>query len=149
MKYSSISLEDISSCAKIFCEVFNNPPWNENWVLSSAIPRLKETFEHPGFFGLKADSDSKIVGFVMGYTETWHEKKHYYLKEMCVIPEKQRRGIGSSLLDELKKHLIYRQGSNIYLLTLRDSQAQSFYAKNGFYVSDTMIVMGLSLKPSQ
>ena len=83
----------------------------------------------------------------MGYIESFDSGGDFYLKEMCILPEKQMQGIGTALLDQLKAHLIGRGARKLYLLTSRDGLAARFYEKNGFYTSDKMIMMGHWLKP--
>jgi aminoglycoside 6'-N-acetyltransferase I len=146
MKYETIQPDDLTSCAEVFVEVFNGPPWNEAWSVPSASPRLTEISGTPGFTGLKVLSGGLMVGFVMGYVESFDTGGDFYLKEMCILPEMQRQGIGTDLLDQLKAHLIETGARKLYLLTSRDGPAARFYEKNGFYTSDKMIMMGHWLK---
>lgn len=142
MDCALVQPDDLAACAKVFVEVFSAPPWNEDWAASAALTRLTEIARTPGFVGLKATSDGRLVGFAMGYTETLADRTDYYLKEMCVLPAMQGRGGGTALLEELKGRLAAMGVGKIYLLTRRDAPAAGFYAKNGFYVSDRMIMMG-------
>lgn len=66
---------------------------------------------------------------------------------MCVKGQHQGRGIGTVILEELEDHLIQMDVSKVYLLTARDSSAEAFYNKRGFYASPKMIMMGKYLKP--
>ena len=148
-QYADISIDDLSECAAIYSEVFNSPPWSESWSNDLALARLKETFETPGFMGLKVISDDKIVGFIFGYIETYDSGGDYYLKEMCVSSLMQRQGLGSSLVKELKSRLIDAGARKLYLLTARGDSAALFYEKNGFYISEKMIMMGHWLSPNE
>ena len=149
MKYEAIQTDDVTTCAEVFAEVFNNPPWNEDWPVPSALSRLTEIAGTPGFVGLKVVSDGCMLGFVMGYTESFDTGNDFYLKEMCIIPEMQRQGIGTALLDELRIRLIAAGVRKVYLLTSRDGPAARFYEKNGFYTSEKMIMMGHWLRPKE
>jgi ribosomal protein S18 acetylase RimI-like enzyme len=111
------------------------------------LHRLTEIAGIPGFVGLKVIAESHMIGFAMGYTESFDRGGDFYLKEMCVLPQKQRQSIGTALLDQLKTHLIQAGARKLYLLTERGGFAAQFYAKNGFYTSDKMIMMGHWLKP--
>ena len=148
MDYKAIQTDDLTSCAELFVRVFNSRPWDEDWAVSSALPRLTEIFGTPGFTGLMILSEGRMAGFVMGYTESFDSGGDFYLKEMCILPELQRQGIGTALLDQLKTHLIEMGARKLYLLTSRDSPGSQFYGKNGFYTSDKMIMMGHWLKPA-
>jgi ribosomal protein S18 acetylase RimI-like enzyme len=147
MRYRALQRDDLKTCAEVFVEVFNGPPWNEDWSVSSALPRLTEIAGTPGFEGLKVLSGDRMTGFLMGYIESFDAGGDFYLKEMCVLPDMQRRGIGTALLDQLKARLIEKGAEKLYLLTARDGPAAQFYEKNGFYTSDKMIMMGHWLKP--
>ena len=55
----------------VFVQVFNSPPWNEDWAMLSASLRLTEIAGTPGFVGLKVVSEQRTVGFVMGYLKSF------------------------------------------------------------------------------
>lgn len=149
MEFQSISNSDLKRCAEIFIEVFNSPPWEEGWEVSSALPRMQEIAGTPGFVGIKAMKDEGMVGFVMGYAESFDAGSDFYLKEMCVLPKLQRQGIGSLLLEELKKQLRQVGARTLYLLTPKETPAAWFYEKNGFQTSKKMIMMAHFLNPKK
>jgi aminoglycoside 6'-N-acetyltransferase I len=76
----------------------------------------------------------------------WKQGRHFYLKEMCIVPHRQRSGIGTAILEALCRGLAAMGVEAIYLLTLRDSPAAVFYEKSGFRVSPRMIQMGKRLE---
>lgn len=134
--------DDLSACAALYLRVFNAAPWNEGWEERAVTRRLEDCWRTPGFFGLKARAGNEVVGIVLGYLEQWDKSSHFYLKEMCVISELQNRGVGTALMEALEAALRERGCQKIYLLTARDTGAQAFYEKRGFYVSQKMIMMG-------
>jgi aminoglycoside 6'-N-acetyltransferase I len=138
--------KDIPDCAEVFVEVFGNEPWNEEWHIADAQARLEEMAHTPGFQGVLAASDGKALGFAMGHTEQWQRgKKHFYLQEMCVLPDYQRRGVGSGLVQTLCDGLKRLNIEAICLLTTQESAAQAFYEKLGFDVNPKMVMMGKHL----
>jgi ribosomal protein S18 acetylase RimI-like enzyme len=149
MRYESIEADDLHDCGTVYISVFNSDPWGEAWDASSALSRLSETFNTPGFLGVKALADRNLVGFAMGHIESYDDGSDYYLKEMCVDPGLQRRGIGRGLLDELRQSLRAMSVRKLYLLTAREGPAAEFYASQGFYTSEKMIMMGQWLKPNE
>jgi aminoglycoside 6'-N-acetyltransferase I len=149
MELQSLSSNDLKRCAEIFIEVFNSSPWEEGWEVASALPRMQEIAGTPGFVGIKAVNDGEVVGFVMGYAESFDAGSDFYLKEMCVVPELQRQGIGSLLLEELKLKLRQVGARTLYLLTPKENPAAWFYEKNGFETSKKMIVMAHFLNPEK
>ena len=76
-----------------------------------------------------------------GYSQRYQEEMHYFLLEFCVANDRQREGIGGNLLKELHRRLQKSGVSRIYTLTGRETPAQAFYEKGGFYVSPKMVMM--------
>ncbi len=145
MEIQPIEHQHVASCATLFLTVFNSPPWNEAWPSTAATKRLEDLFRTPGFYGLLAVDGTEVVGFAMGHTEQWDRAQHFYLGEMCVVPHRQLGGIGSRIMQALCNDLAAAQVERIYLLTAHSSPAESFYKKQGFYVSQKMVMMGKNL----
>lgn len=146
MEYTNIQYADLKGLATLFVEVFNDEPWNEKWSYASALARLTDIVNTPGFVGLKATRDAFFVGFIMGYGEPFDQGADFYVKEMGVVSSLQRKGTGTVLLGKLRETLVASGMRSIYLLTSRDGPAACFYKKNGFRVNESMIMMGQNLK---
>ncbi len=140
-----IERANLTECVALLINVFNNPPWNESWEAEAVAQRIEDCYHTPGFYGLTVRIGDEVVGFAVGYTERWDTGKHFYLKEMCVASEHQRRGIGTALMNVLEGKLKHEGVEKLYLHTARDTSAQAFYEKRGFYVSSRMIMMAKSL----
>ena len=136
----------LEPCVALFLTVFTRPPWNEDWAMTTAAARFTDLLHTPGFYGVIAIDATEMVGFAAGYTEHWARTQHFYLKELCVAPQHQRQGIGTTLLQTICTELAARGVERISLLTSRVSPAEDFYRKRGFYVSQKMVMMGKSLK---
>ncbi len=147
MEFHPVERSNLTDCIALFAGVFNSPPWNENWEAEAVAQRFADCYHTPGFFGLAATIDGAVVGFAIGYVEQWDKSRHFYLKEMCVAAGQQRLGIGTKLMSALEKSLKYQNVEKLYLHTARDTHAQAFYEKQGFYVSSKMIMMAKWLKP--
>lgn len=132
---------DLTDCALFFTEVFNSPPWNEQWTRESALERLADCSRTPHFLGLIAEDGAEIVALAFGYSQKYQEETHYYLLELCVANHRQREGVGQALLDDLHGRLQAQGIDRIYTLTARDTPAQEFYENGGFYLSPKMILM--------
>ena len=131
---------DFDACVTLYIATFAGEPWNETWSQEVVAARLRQMLLTPGFFGVVIDAGG-INGFALGIAEPWHEGSHFYLKEMCIHPSLQRRGLGKQLLQYLSDQIQETGSSRIYLLTARDGPTESFYAKAGFYTSPRMILM--------
>lgn len=132
---------DWTDCATFFREAFNAPPWNEAWTDDSALQRLADCARTPNFLGLIAEDGADIVALAFGYSQRYQEELHYFLLEFCVANDRQRQGIGAALLAELHTRLQAAGVNRIYTLTARETAAQDFYAKEGFYMSPKMMMM--------
>ena len=139
---------DIPECAEVFVAVFGRDPWNEAWTTAEAEARLDAFFSTPGAYGTLARSeDGRVLGFAMGHAEQWCRGRHFYLREMCVLPDRQREGIGSELFRALVGGLSKMDVSVVYLMTARKSTAEAFYEKHGFDSNPDMVLMGKPIDP--
>ena len=155
---------DLPACADLFLDVFNGPPWNEHWERADAVRRLADCFGTPGFQGWVGEAAGKgggsdddgsdddgsggggsLTALALGDREPYNGQSHYFLKEMCVAPAWQRRGVGRALVDRLTADLAAAGVHRVYLLTARDGVAEAFYRSCGFYVSPRMIMMSRRL----
>jgi len=148
MQVSTRTMEqsDLDKCAALFVSVFNRPPWCDQWTLESARGRLSDIVKSPGFVGLVAVSEGEMVGFAAGCCEQWFDGQHFHLREMCVVPELQRRGVGSRLLADLEKKLQQTEIRQVYLLTREGGPAGAFYTKNGYHASSRTVLMSKRLR---
>jgi aminoglycoside 6'-N-acetyltransferase I len=147
MRIVPLAIEHLDACVRLYISVFNGEPWNDCWTAESAHARLADTFSTPGFLGVAAvdDDGGDLLGMILGHSEQWFDGRQFYLKEMClkemcVRAELQRTGVGSALLRHLENALRTMSVGRVYLLTLKESAAEAFYAKNGY---DTSSKMGL------
>jgi aminoglycoside 6'-N-acetyltransferase I len=140
--------DDLPVVTALYAAVFNGPPWHDAWTPESAAARVHDAVRTPGALGLVAWQDGRLAGCLLGYREQWYDGVHFYLKELFVDPVRQRHGIGTHLLQELRRHLERDQVSRIYLLTERDSAGAAFYSGQGFSQSPRMTMLVARLNPA-
>ena len=138
MQILPIDKTNLEDCAYLYTTVFNQAPWNEDWSHQQAMSRLKFYYETPNFIGMLVTDDSNLLGFVLGNYEPYQNEKLYLLKEMCVHPDFQGKGIGTKLIKFLHEKLKESGISTVNLITTIDSEAESFYFKNDYYKSQRM-----------
>ena len=132
----------LEECLDLYIQVFNSEPWNDGWEENDARERMTVIFSNPRFLGIGLfDPNEKLIGFTLGHTQRWLKNQHFYLQEMCINNEFQGTGSGSLLLKQLEDYCKSNGITRIELLTERNSMAESFYKKNGFYVSPRMAMM--------
>ncbi|WP_122088642.1 GNAT family N-acetyltransferase [Halalkalicoccus subterraneus] len=143
----SFSRDNLDEGVRLYHTVFNEPPWNDEWTVETARRRLSQIIETPGYRGYSASFRGELVGLVMGNLEQWYRGKRFYLKEMCVCPSQQRRGIGTTLMEHLVEKLRNESVERVYLLTMQESPARAFYEKNGFHLNEQMGMQSLQIEP--
>lgn len=131
----------LEHCTELILSVFNNAPWHENWAVESARALLQEMIETPGFMGFVSLAEEQVIGFVAGYSEQRDQTKCFCIREICVHLDYQGQGIGSDLLQHLEQKLANLDIHLIYLITMREGQAESFYLKNGYRHSARIVML--------
>ena len=135
----------LGECADLFVETFNSEPWNDRWDYGSALARLKDIFNTPGFFGLILLDDGIIVAAALGNLEHFYTGSIYNLKEMFVKQQLRGRKLGSLLLRNINDQLTSKGTKSIWLSTTKGDMTEKFYLKNGFSEVNEMITMSKNL----
>lgn len=143
MIYEDIDKAYIPILAEIYVETYNAPPWNDKWTVSLATQRLDEMINCRDSYGLVCiDNESKIIGMIVGNSETYYNCAQFFIKDFFVIPSVQGRGIGSALMDELESRLKSKGIDKTYLLTSRTDKTEKYYQKRGYQSWNGMVLMG-------
>ncbi len=135
----------LEKASKVYTDCFNGAPWYDGWTQGAAKARLATLLNYPNFIGLVAIQNQEMVGLVIGNYEPWSDGNSYYLNELCVSTEKQRSGIGYTLLEHLTSELRKHKVESIYLLTEHSSTAEAFFLKQGFEADSTTIKLWNSI----
>ena len=121
---------DIPNAAQMFCRVYGEAPYNENWPLERAEKRISAYLSGSHARGFAMTVETQVVGYLFGRIITAVDCNTFYVDEIFVHPNYQRQGCGSMALsalpDELKKECICK----IELHALEEDV--NFYEKNGF-----------------
>ncbi|MBP8640888.1 MAG: GNAT family N-acetyltransferase [Oscillospiraceae bacterium] len=121
---------DIPNAAQMLCRVYAEAPYNENWPLERAEKRIASYLSGSNCRGYSLIVETQVIGFLFGRILVGAKCSNFYVDEIFVHPNYQRKGCGSMALnalhEELKKDCIFK----IELHTLTEDV--SFYEKNGF-----------------
>lgn len=124
-----------------------------NEYIDGDLPRQEQFFRshmrRPGYVGLMARNDDKVIGFVFGsfslVGQWWHERvathvghahpalqDAWVLTQLNVLEAHRNKGIGQALHDRILK----KQTSSRVLLSTQvaNTGAQRFYKRNGWYI---------------
>lgn len=136
MKLTLKEIDVISYVVEIrslFKEVFSAPPWNEDWSDGDQLDNyLKDLTEvrNPLLYGLYEGKD--LVGVSIGRIKHWCEGTEYFIEELCIRMDRQKKGYGKEFFSLIEKDLKEKGLDTIFLMTDRDKPAYEFYKKNGF-----------------
>jgi ribosomal protein S18 acetylase RimI-like enzyme len=60
-------LQELESLAKVYCEIWQEPPWNEtHWTISGVVEDIQKYLGCPYSFGIKAMCADNVAGFTWG-----------------------------------------------------------------------------------
>ncbi|MGI5984833.1 MAG: GNAT family N-acetyltransferase [Clostridiales bacterium] len=121
---------DIPKAAQMLCRVYAEAPYKENWPLDRAEKRITSYMSGSHSRGYALIVETQIVGYLFGRIITAAKSNHFYVDEIFVHPNYQRKGCGSMALNALPGELKKENIEKIELHTL--SEDASFYEKNGF-----------------
>ncbi len=133
-----ITANQITKCTDLFISVFSKEPWNETWDIEGAGERLRCYLESPNSITLGAFEGKTIVGLIQGSHEPYQLIRAFFVKEFCVSSSYQGAGVGTALWNELERRITQLGVTNISLLTLRDTQAETFYINRGCELADSV-----------
>ena len=130
--YVQIDRNNILSFSDLYISVFNAAPWNDGWSLEAVAERFHSFSEYPSFFGLGHVENALPDALAFGWGERWVNGWHFHLKEMCVAPHVQRRGLGGKLIAELEQQLLRQGIRRVFLETGHTAPARTFYERHGY-----------------
>lgn len=133
--------KDLDDCIETFINVFNRPPWNDEWNYEKAKEFLLDYINHPSFLGFVCEDEEIQKGYLLGYIFKWWDIHHYYINEMFVKVACQNQRVGEFMLNEVKKILREKNIGSIIVLTMKNTNAEQFYLKHGFYHNECMVQM--------
>lgn len=136
--------KDLSHCAKLFVDVFNQAPWNDDWSLEQATDYVQDIFNTPGFKGVGYFQEGAFQGAILGNTKQWYSGEEFFIQEMFIRLEMQGKGIGKKLMTFLMNLLKEENIKDVALLTDRGIDAEYFYKKVGFNEVERLVFLAKS-----
>jgi len=140
------SLEHIEEYGKIYAKAFSGKPWNDCWKIEDAILHVKEILESRQSYGLEYLADGKVVGFILGSTMLFHYGRVFEINDLAVLPDYQRKGIATELLEHCLAEMKERGIKGINLITTNEGMLPEFYGKHDFKREDEVILMSLKIE---
>lgn len=130
--FQRISEDQASQAATIIVQAYIEPPWNEAWTLEGATTRMGELTGTPGWMGVGALDDGKLLGFAIGLPHTSASGRGLYIPEIAVLPSHQGQGIGKRLLKLLETEAHGAGFSSAWLLSQSRGGPAEYYKASGY-----------------
>lgn len=135
---------DLEKAAISLIEAFAAEPWNENWSIELAKTRIEELMSGPMSIGFIFEENDSILGVMVGRRTTYLYGIEYFVDEFFIAPSVQRKGIGTKMINHVRKELSLEGFVDIVLNTEKGYPSEQFYIKNGFVQKNNLIFMYLN-----
>jgi len=133
MKVRKIVDTDYKKVAQMMTKAYSVAPWNEKWTVEKALRRVSSIMSNYESMGLISLDESEVnevfTGAILGFVDPYEDRDFFYVSELFVLPEYRNKGIGKSLMNELRKELIKDNIHFIQLISI-DNNIE-FYEKIG------------------
>lgn len=121
-----------------------DPVLNMKWPSSEeGVKYYRSAISKKENYVLIAEADSQVVGYLIGGEFSYGYRKVVYgeIKDMGVLPNYRRKGIGTTLVNEFRKWCRTKGYDQLYVNTYyKDRRAVSFYKKQGMVPSDLVLI---------
>ena len=133
MLIEPMTRDRMEAYVRVFIQAFGGEPWNEPWTPEQAEGRLARFMDSASYYGLAAEADGEIVGFILGQFEQYYDGLRFYIQEFCCAAP--GGGVGTKLLAELERALKEEGVVRTYLMTIHGDSTEGYYQRRG-YVTD-------------
>lgn len=133
MTFEKMTRNRMKEYVRVFIAAFGGEPWNEPWTPEQVVGRLERFMDPFTHYGLAAEENGQIVGFILGQFEQYYDGLRFYIQEFCCA--RPGSGIGTALLEELERELKEEGVVRTYLMTIHGDATEGYYQRRG-YVTD-------------
>jgi len=145
MKIRKATRKDLKETAKLIKKEFIKAPYKEKWTIESATKTIRHYLKI-GSDVLVAIVNNEVAGFIIYRFECYNNGKACMIGELVVGSDRQRSGIGKSLVGSVEKDCKSRKATSIFLNAVRHAAAFKFYKKMGYSETKDLVQMWRDLK---
>lgn len=161
MSFVQTPLSVLERCASLYCEIWKEPPWNEDfWTTEIVMQDLREELalqQSKALLALSSDPEQNdaVIGFTWGYRVTQEDMQRisgtlemdqffqdapvFYIDELGVDSKCRVNGVGRELTEDLLQWATDTGHKTVLLRTdLRAEAARVLYKRLGFVELDTL-----------
>lgn len=139
MEYKALRITDIHKIIPLYIEYYNEQEEGE-WTEETVYKRIHQVVTTEDSYGLILSDNNSIIGFAMGYFEQYDDGKAYDLVEIVISHKYQRKGIGTSFMNELEKRVKELGAFLIQLQSVKDEKHNNFYDNLGYKDCQNLIL---------
>lgn len=129
MEYKIILEKEMPGLAQAMMAAYAQAPWFENWTEERALRRIQAILSNFEACGMAAIMDGQVIGGVLGYVDPYAEEDFFFVSELFVRPQYQKKGYGKGLLLALEEQLKEKNIHVTQLISIEDNQG--FYHASG------------------
>ncbi len=104
-EYLPIEQQHLPGLAEAMMAAYAQEPWNERWTEERAQRRIRAILSNYRSAGMAAVMEGQVIGGVLGYVDPYAEEDFFFVSELFVMPEHQKKGYGKGLMLSLEKEL--------------------------------------------
>jgi GNAT superfamily N-acetyltransferase len=138
ISFRQLTPDDVQQGADIIVRVYAEAPWNEDWSVENAAARLNELATTPGCLAIGAFDGADFIGFAIAIPHTSVTGRGLYIAEIAILPQHQRKGIGTGLLERLEVWARDAGFFHVWLVSRRTGGVSAYYGRNGYEQSRTL-----------
>jgi len=136
--------DDVSKCAGIVMEIYNNNILNEGWTEETSNAFVGFVFKIQPDLCFVAETDGDVIGFAIGFIKPWSNGNILMEEELSVKEKYRRKGVAKELMKETLKTVIEKYNIVSMCGTTYNEENEmpySWYKRIGFIKSDELYII--------